>query len=397
MRHLPGHRPALVPGLPAPAAAARPAASLAAGRLRHPGRSALRGLHRATRPGPGCPACSDPGHPSPGQCARCLIDRRLDELMGPPAGPLPPGLQALRGDIATAEHPVTAMRWLTKPSVAPVLSGLAAGRIPLTHGAGRAAAQPGPRPSAQTSRRRRRRCPARDEEMARLEAFPAELIDGPARHRAAAGPAPLRDLAPARRLRSRNNGRPVTRQRSRKIRRLARGAVAFLDWLGARDLTLGSGQRADLDRWLAGEQAAYRDEAGRLVRWARAQQADRRPLAAVRWQGPPAGRSQPAGTPPAGCCTTAPQARDRLAGLPVLLYAQAATAISQHDHRPAPGQRRRRADPPRPRAHPPARTRRRAGPHVLAQRKGTRPSAPGSHRPGCSPEGSPAGRSARAG
>jgi hypothetical protein len=38
----------------------------------------------------GCPACSDPGHPSPGQCARCLISRRLDELMGP-SGSLPPG------------------------------------------------------------------------------------------------------------------------------------------------------------------------------------------------------------------------------------------------------------------------------------------------------------------
>src|SRR5438270_13553211 len=53
--------------------------------------------------------------------------------MGPPSRPLPPGLQALRRDIATAEHPVTAMRWLTKPSIAPVLSDLAAGRVPLTH------------------------------------------------------------------------------------------------------------------------------------------------------------------------------------------------------------------------------------------------------------------------
>jgi hypothetical protein len=51
---------------------------------------------------------------------------------------------------------------------------------------------------------------------------------------------------------------------------LARGAVAFLDWLDAHDLTLGSCRQADLDRWLADEHAVYRDEAGRLVRWARA-------------------------------------------------------------------------------------------------------------------------------
>src|SRR6266436_9200999 len=34
-------------------------------------------------PWAGCPVCSDPDHPSPGQCARCLINARLEELMGP--------------------------------------------------------------------------------------------------------------------------------------------------------------------------------------------------------------------------------------------------------------------------------------------------------------------------
>ena len=47
-----------------------------------------------------CPVCSDPGHPNPGQCARCLINTRLDELMGPAGGSLPPGLQALRRELA---------------------------------------------------------------------------------------------------------------------------------------------------------------------------------------------------------------------------------------------------------------------------------------------------------
>ena len=38
------------------------------------------------------------------------------------------------------------------------------------------------------------------------------------------------------------------RMKSRMIRRLARGAVAFLDWLDAHNRTLGSCQQADLDR-----------------------------------------------------------------------------------------------------------------------------------------------------
>ena len=251
--------------------------------------------------------------------------------MGPPGRPLPPGLAALRRDIATAEHPVTATRWLTKPSIAPVLSGLAAGRIPLTHqaldelGASQALAHLRQALVAVGA------LPARDEEMVRLEAFLGGLL-------ASQHDTERRQLLHryliwhlVRRLRSRNNGRPATRQQSLLIRRLARGAVAFLDWLDAHGLTLDSCQQADLDRWLADEQAVYREEAGRLIRWARASKLTTGHLAAARWNGPAqlidhqhrwdtARRLLHDGTLKPG---------DRLAGLLVLLYAQGATAISQ--------------------------------------------------------------------
>lgn len=278
-----------------------------------------------------CPVCSDPGHPNPGQCARCLINRRLDELMGPPSRPLPPGLQALRRDIATAEHPVTAMRWLTKPSIAPVLAGLAAGRIPLTHQA------LDDLPQSQALAHLRQTLvaagalPGRDEEMTRLEAFLAGLIEsqpGTERRRLL-----HRYLIwhLVRRLRARNDGRPVTRQQSRMIRRLARGAVAFLDWLGAHDLTLGSCQQADLDRWLADEHASYREEAGRLIRWARAGKLTTGHLAAARWNGPAQliDHQHRWDTARRLLHDEALKPEDRLAGLLVLLYAQGATAISQ--------------------------------------------------------------------
>src|SRR5205807_9221813 len=89
----------------------------------------------------------------------------------------PPGLQELRREIAAAEHPVTAMRWLTKPSIAPVLAGLAAGRIPLTHQA------LDDLPPTQALAHLRQTLvavgalPGRHEEMTRLEAFLAGLIE----------------------------------------------------------------------------------------------------------------------------------------------------------------------------------------------------------------------------
>ena len=84
--------------------------------------------------------------------------------------------------------------------------------------------------------------PERDEEMIRLEAFLAALLDSQqdAERRQLLHRYLIWHLI--RRLRSRNNGSPATRQQSLMIRRLARGAIAFLDWLDAHDLTLNSCQ-----------------------------------------------------------------------------------------------------------------------------------------------------------
>ena len=115
-----------------------------------------------------CPTCGDPDHPKPGQCVRCRINRRLEEIMGPATAELPAGLLALRHDIATAEHPITAHRWLTKQPVVSVLSDLASGRMPLTHDAFDAL------PKRQIHEHLRQTLvavgalPERDEELARL-------------------------------------------------------------------------------------------------------------------------------------------------------------------------------------------------------------------------------------
>jgi hypothetical protein len=283
-------------------------------------------------PWAGCPVCSDPDHPSPGTCARCIVNARLDELMGPDAGALPPGLQALRREIAGAKHAVTAMRWAAKPSIAPVLSGLADGSIPLTHQALDGLPQ---RPALAHLRQTlvaTGALPWRDEEMTRLEAFLHGLLDFQA------DPERRRLLHRyliwhlVRRMRSRNNGKPATRQQALLTRRLARGAIAFLDWLGSAGLTMGTCQQADLDRWLASGQAVYREEAGRLIRWAHAARLSSCYLpSAARWTGPSAILDGEDRWDIARRLlhddTLKPE--DRLAGLLVLLYAQGVTALSR--------------------------------------------------------------------
>ena len=366
----PGARPASGGRLPA-----RPAA---ASRRSPPAPWPIRAAPAAPRPrpGPGCPVCSDPGHPSPGQCARCLISRRLDELMGPSAG----------SPAARAAGPAPRDRRRRAPRHGDALADQAVHRPR----AGRPCRRPHPADPPGARRPARARpwpicaqalvavgaLPGRDEEMARLEAFLARPLANPS-------PAPSGGRLLhryliwhlVRRLRSRNDGRPATRQQSRMIRRLARGAVAFLDWLDARDLTLGSCAQADLDRWLADEHAGYREGSRPARPLGPRQQAHHRPpLAAARWNGPAQltdhqHRWDTAAPAPA---RRHPQARgpSRRPARPALRPGR--DRDQPDDRRPDPGQRQRRPPPPRPRSHPPARAGRHPRPHRAGQPQGPR-------------------------
>ena len=280
-------------------------------------------------PWAGCQACSDPGCHRPGHCERCQLNKQLDKVMGPRTSALPAGLQALRRDLAGAEHPGTAMRWLTKPSVAPALAGLAAGRIALTH---QALDELGSTPALAHLRQTLvavGALPARDEEMIRLEAFLTARLDeqhDDGRRRILHRYLVWHQL---RRLRTRNAGKPATRQQSLKIRLLARAAVAFLDWLAARDLTLASCRQADLDQWLGDDQAVYRAETGQFIRWARAAKITSIYLGTSRWNGParPLDHQDRWDTARRLLHDDQLKPEDRLAGLLVLLYAQNVTAI----------------------------------------------------------------------
>jgi hypothetical protein len=167
--------------------------------------------------------------------------------------------------------------------------------------------------------------------MARLERFVSDVLDGrsdPEQRQV------LRCYAAwhlMRRLRSRNNGQPVTREQHDVVQQQVRAAVALLDWLAGRDLTLGTCGQADLDEWLSCGGTSHRYHAGHFVRWAARQRLTAVSFPAVRWRGPAWALDDQARWDAARRLLhdDTVNARDRLAGLLVLLYAQPVARISR--------------------------------------------------------------------
>jgi hypothetical protein len=278
---------------------------------------------------PDCPPCAD--SPRQGQCASCLLELRLRDLLAGPDGGIRPSLRPLKEALAATDPPGTALRWLARPPVAGLLSGIAAGGRDLSHGELDRLEQTPVLAHLRSVLVATRTLPPRDEQMARLERFAGDVIDG--------RPDPeqrqiLRRYATwhlLRRLRSRNNGRPVTCEQHNVVQQQVRGAVALLDWLDARDLTLGACGQADLDEWLSGSGIPRRRDAGHFVRWAARQRLTRVSFPAVRWRGPVRALDDEARWDAARRLLhdEKANARDRLAGLLVLLYAQPVARVSR--------------------------------------------------------------------
>jgi hypothetical protein len=276
-----------------------------------------------------CPTCSDPSYPHPGQCGRCLINQRLNEILGPPSASLHPGLQALRHNIATVEHPITAMRWLKKKPVAPVLADLAAGRRALTHEALDELPDSPPLAHLRQVLIGVGALPQRDEHMVRIQRFADKTLA------AQTNPEQRQVLHRytvwqlIRRLRQRNNGHAATIQQFNSVRQRTYAAIAFLDWLTEHRLTLGTCGQADLDRWLTDDTATHRGPAGHFIRWAHKNKLTSVRVGTHRWMGPtqPLDDQHRWNTARRLLHDDTLKPDDRLAGLLVLLYAQTPAAI----------------------------------------------------------------------
>ena len=278
---------------------------------------------------PDCPACADT--PRPGQCASCLLELRLRELLAGPGGGICPPLRPLKEALAATDPPATALRWLAKPPVAAALSQIAAEGRDLSHGELDRLEHTPVLAHLRSVLVATGTLPPRDELMARLERFTADVLDGrpdPEQQQV------LRRYVTwhlLRRLRSRNNGRPATREQQDSLQQQVRAAVALLDWLGARDLTLGTCGQADLDEWLSSGGASHRHHAGHFVRWATRQRLTAVSFPAIRWQGPIRVLDEEARWDAARRLLhdDTVNARDRLAGLLVLLYAQPVARVAR--------------------------------------------------------------------
>jgi hypothetical protein len=280
-----------------------------------------------------CPGCGDTGRLlAGGACRRCHLRDQLDRLLADPGtGRVRAGLEPLRQALADVGRPEVALGWIRREKVRALLAELATGHRPLTH------AVIDELPDSKTLRHLRSvlvasgALPARDEILTRLENWIRRAVAG----RPDAGHKQLLHSYATwhvlRRLRQRARDTPVTEHQAATAKDTITAAIAFLDWLGGRGLSLATCAQGDLDAWMAGASIARKGRTGHFVRWARSRRHTSVDFPATRWNGP---------TRTLDTEERWDQARrllhdealdpgDRFAGLLVLLYAQQPAAISR--------------------------------------------------------------------
>ena len=273
-----------------------------------------------------CPGCGRARQIQAATCQGCNLRTRLVGLLGGGTGQVRPSLQPLYDSLIDHERPATLLRWLAKPYVTTALADLGSGRLEPDHAA--FDALPGGKPvdHLRAMLVAVGVLPERDEQLARLERWiTATIGDHPEAkllHRYAVWHL-------LRRLRNRAT-RPLTAGQATVVRTHVTAAIALLDWMSARHLTLATAGPADLDQWLAGR-AANRITAGHFARWARRQKLTTLRYPSTSWDGPAGPMDTNARWTRARRLLhddTLPDA-DRVAGLLVLLYAQQVTTLTR--------------------------------------------------------------------
>ena len=278
-----------------------------------------------------CPACGSTGRLIGGACRRCHLRQRLGELLADATGNVRPELQALHQTLAAASRPATVLAWLSSSTPQAMLTELAAGQRPLTHPALDELPASKPLTHLRSVLVATGALPSRDEHLIQLERWITQTVAGRADrqekeilHRYAAWHV-------LRRLRQRIRGAHATHGQAGVARRNITAAVAFLDLLTARGLTLASCPQGDLDEWMAAASTSQRGPTGHFIRWARNQKLTSLTFPATRWPGPTRVIDAEGRWAQARRLLHDDTLRpaDRAAGLLVLLYAQQPAAISR--------------------------------------------------------------------
>ncbi len=191
------------------------------------------------------------------RCQRCALRRRTGELLRAGGEAIPPELVAVHDAITATATPRTALNWLRNGAGAAVLADLAAATTPISH----AALDAHPRRRGADYLRHvlvaAGVLPARDEPLARLEAWVATLLTGvqqPEHRRLLHAYATWRVLRRLRRRAARNTAGPTPTGYSRTQLLVA---TRFLAWLDQTGPTLAQCRQRDVDTWLAKGPAGY--------------------------------------------------------------------------------------------------------------------------------------------
>jgi hypothetical protein len=193
-----------------------------------------------------------------GRCNGCALRRRTGELLRAGGEQIPTPLIAVHDAILATRTPRTALNWLRNGSGAAVLADLAAGTTPISH----AALDAHPRRRGADYLRHvlvaADVLPARDEGLARLEAWIATTllsrVEQPEHRRLLQAYATWQVL---RRLRRRASTNTTGQTPTSFPRTQLLVAARFLGWLDQHGVTLARCSQGDVDSWLAGGPAGY--------------------------------------------------------------------------------------------------------------------------------------------
>ncbi|WP_344597620.1 site-specific integrase [Streptomyces violaceusniger] len=291
---------------------------------------------KCTNPDPAfwgrCPVCETTWQLSTRPCQRCVLDKKVRDLLSDSTGAIGPELAPFHKALTSAERPDIALAWLSRSKAQDLLERIARDERPVTHDVldelppGKVLAHLRSVLVATGA------LPPRDERLIALEKWITTTVQprtDPTERRILHGYAVWHHL---RRLRRRLGEEHTTRLQDLNVRCHVTAADNLLTWLAREGLTLGTCTQPDLERWMADPTISYRDETGHFVRWS-VQHHHARGLTyrTVRWAGPLSTIDSEKRWADARRLLnddTLPIA-DRVAGLLLILYAQKITTISQ--------------------------------------------------------------------
>ncbi|MEO3925826.1 hypothetical protein ABGB07_18440 [Micromonosporaceae bacterium B7E4] len=214
-----------------------------------------------------CRRCGEGGRQyADGECVRCVLAQRLDDLLAGEHGDIPAELMPVRHALGGVDHPISVIGWLRRSEAARLLARLARMEEPITH------SLLDELPPSRTLYYIRDVLvhtgvlEQRNEYLERVGPWLDDVLVGrPSDHVGLVRP--FANWYVLRRARRRARTRPFTAGSSAVARSLIRNALTFLAWLADRGQTLDTIVQTDIDQRLCAG-SADRHEIRYFLLWA---------------------------------------------------------------------------------------------------------------------------------